>query len=216
MTYGLLLALGAYLLGAVPFGLLLGRLAGRDIRREGSGNIGATNVVRVCGWKWGAPAFALDFLKGLLPVLAAWKWIEPAGVWPILAGVAAILGHNFPVWLKFKGGKGVATSAGAVLGLMPAPLGVALAVFAVVLGVWRYVSLGSISAAAALVVARLALTPAPLAAENLALTLTAVILAALVWLRHRSNISRLLNGTENRLGSKPAEPRPEAPGAEGN
>ncbi|MCD7896635.1 MAG: glycerol-3-phosphate 1-O-acyltransferase PlsY [Planctomycetaceae bacterium] len=190
----------AYLLGSIPFGLLLGKLAGRDIRLEGSRNIGATNLWRVCGWKLGLLGFVLDFLKGLVPVLATARF-GPAGWWPwpvIGAGVLAVAGHMFPVWLRFKGGKGVATSAGVVAGLMPGPFGLAMLAFVLTVATFRYISLGSMVASVVLVLAALVLLPSPFG-SNLPLLLMAVLLAALILFRHRDNIRRIRNGTENRF-----------------
>lgn len=193
--------LAGYFAGSIPFGLLLGFAIGMDIRREGSRNIGATNVFRVCGAKLGLFAFALDFLKGLAAVL----WISRlGGGWPpapyaaLLTGVAAVLGHAFPVWLRFKGGKGVATSAGAMAGLMWLPFLAALAVFVATVFVWRYISLGSMLSSIALVIAAAALLREPFGAD-LPLLAVAFLLAVLILVRHRSNISRIMAGTENRF-----------------
>ncbi len=194
-----------YLLGSIPVGLLVGWVAGRDVRREGSGNIGFTNVLRVCGLGWGLPVLLLDLAKGFAPAF----WVAPAlvdrtdALPAVLAGLAAILGHNFPVWLRFRGGKGVATSAGAVLALLPQAFGVALVAWAVMVGITRYVSVGSMSAGVALVVAHFVLSPAPFAADALPLTVLAVVLCALVIVRHKGNIQRLCAGTENRIGAPP-------------
>ncbi len=191
----------SYLLGSVPFGLLLGLAAGKDVRLSGSKNIGATNVWRVCGWKWGLAAFLLDFLKGLAAVLAFGR-LFPGGLphpYPgILAAAGAVLGHNFPVWLKFKGGKGVATSAGAVAGLMWAPFLAAILVFIGTVAASRYISLGSMLASLALVAASWLLLPAPFGAD-LPLFVLAAVMAAMIVFRHRQNISRILAGTENRF-----------------
>lgn len=206
-----LMLLLSYLSGSIPFALLLGFAAGTDIRRHGSKNIGATNALRVCGPKWGVPALLLDAFKGALPVLFLPGLLVPvlAPPWPaILCAVAAVLGHNFPVWLGFRGGKGVATSAGAFAGLMWQPFLVALAAFVATVAIWRYISLGSMVGSVVLVVAALAFLPSPLGA-NLPLTAAAVLLAILLIARHRANISRILAGTENRFPppkAKPAEP----------
>ena len=203
---------GAYLIGSIPFGVIVARFHGVDLRTHGSGNIGATNVGRVVGHKWGYLCFVLDTLKGLLPVLAAGAYLrggealppaERQAVWLAVA-FAAIAGHVFSVYLKFRGGKGVATSLGVLLGFFPyftwAGLA-ALAVWIVVVLVWRYVSLASIAAAAAFPllfvgVCRLAGWPVLRLWPLLAF---AVAMAALVILRHRTNITRLLTGTENRI-----------------
>ena len=203
-----LLCLLGYVSGSIPFGLLGGWCVGVDIRQHGSGNIGATNALRVCGAKVGAPVLLLDGLKGYLPVallpaaLASWNVgaVSPMGT--VLAAVAAVIGHNFPVWLKFKGGKGVATSAGVMLALMPQAVGCALAAFAVTLAVWRYVSLSSTVAAVTLVVAWHAFAIAPYGADALPYTVLAWIMMCMVIIRHRSNYVRLYHGTESRIGKK--------------
>lgn len=195
------LILISYLLGSIPWGYLLGRLAGKDIRLEGSRNIGATNLWRVCGWKYGLAGFVLDFAKGLAAVLLVGRMVETGLPYPyqgILAAVGAVLGHNFPVWLKFKGGKGVATSAGVVAGLMWLPFAAAMAVFIITVALSRYISLGSMLASIALVVASVLLLPDPFGA-SLPLLALAVLLAAMLLIRHRQNIGRILNGTENRF-----------------
>ena len=168
----------AYLLGSIPFGFLIGLIKGVDIRGLGSRNIGATNVLRVCGWKWGVLALALDALKGFLAV--AWT-SRLAGAWPpppfpaLLSGVAAVLGHNFPAWLRFRGGKGVAATIGAMAGLMWIPLLAFLAVFAVAVAATRYISMGSMLGSAAFVLAAAATLPDTFGAD-LPLMLTALAL----------------------------------------
>ena len=174
-----------------------------DILRQGSGNIGATNVGRVLGRKYGLLVFALDFAKGAVPALAGQWTPEPAGWLPdtlaALAGVAAFVGHMFPVYLKFRGGKGVATGAGVVAVLLPLPLLGALLVWLCVVLATRYVSLGSVLAAVFLAGQRLALTPRPWAPEHLVATLFCLTAAALVLLRHQANLPRLGQGKENQL-----------------
>lgn len=188
-----LFGLGAYLVGAVPFGLVLGRaLGGVDIRQHGSRNLGATNAFRVLGPRIGLAVLALDALKGALPVLLA-----PPPV-AVVAGVAAIVGHVFPVYLGFRGGKGVATSAGVLAALAPVPTAVAFGVWAAVVAATRYVSLGSVLAAVALPVA-VAVHGGPAG-----LTAAASGAAALVIVRHRANLGRLLRGTEPRFGARAA------------
>lgn len=198
----------AYLLGSIPFGLLLGFLAGKDVRRHGSMNIGATNVWRVCGKAWGLAAFILDFLKGLAAVLLAGALATGvAAPYPgILAAIAAVAGHNFPVWLTFRGGKGVATSAGVVAGLMWQPFFAAIAVFIATVAVFRYISLGSILASVALVAACFVFLPEPLG-RDVPLLALAALLSVMVIVRHRQNISRLIAGTENRF--PPPKKKPE-------
>lgn len=194
-------ALFSYLLGSIPFGLLLGRLKGVDIRTAGSRNIGATNLWRVCGWRLGLAGFVLDFAKGLAAALIAASLLPQALPHPyqaILAAVASVLGHNYPVWLKFKGGKGVATSAGAVAGLMLGPFLLAMAVFVLTVFLSRYISLGSMLASAGLVAGCLILLPRPFGAD-LPLFLLACALCVMLVARHRQNIARILAGTENRF-----------------
>lgn len=191
----------SYLLGSVPFGLLLGFMAGKDVRLYGSKNIGATNVWRVCGGKWGLTAFLLDFLKGFLAVAVISRVVptDLAQPYPgILAAAGAVLGHNFPVWLRFKGGKGVATSAGAVAGLMWLPFLAAICVFIATVAISHYISLGSMLSSVALALAALALLPEPFG-HDLPLVVMSVVLSAMLIFRHRANIARILNGSENRF-----------------
>jgi acyl-phosphate glycerol 3-phosphate acyltransferase len=200
--------LGSYLLGAVPFGYVVARARGVDILAQGSGNIGATNVGRVLGRKWGLLVFALDFAKGALPVLAA-TWAAPRvelppGVLPVTAAMAAFLGHLFPVYLRFRGGKGVATGVGTVAVLLPAIAAGVLLAWAALLAATRYVSVASLGAAALLLGLRLALTPHPFGQDQLAVTLFCFFGAGLVWLRHAANLRRLAQGTENRFEDTPA------------
>jgi acyl-phosphate glycerol 3-phosphate acyltransferase len=203
-------ALGSYLLGAVPFGYLMARWRGVDILRHGSGNIGATNVGRVLGRRFGILVFVLDFAKGALPVgLAAWLARSVALDLPkqsleVTAGLAAFLGHLFPVYLNFRGGKGVATGAGVVAVLVPGPALAALLAWITVLCISRYVSLSSLCAVVVLCVLRLVMTPEPFAPDTRTLTLLCFVAAGLVFVRHRANIARLLHGNENRLKETPA------------
>ncbi len=202
-----LVAAVSYLTGAVPFGYLVARARGVDILRLGSGNIGATNVGRVLGRRFGVLVFLLDFAKGALPVLVAGA-LAPAGMppeWPqVTAGVAAFLGHLFPVYLGFRGGKGVATGAGVVAVLVPGPAAGAAVTWAGVAVATRYVSLASLTAAAMLCVLRVALTPEPWSGPAGVVTGFCLVAAALVAVRHRANVGRLLRGTENRLKEGPA------------
>ena len=202
----LLIAVGSYLLGSIPFGYLAGRLCGIDIRTKGSGNIGATNALRVLGKKWGYGVFLLDFLKAWFPVKLALGWgialmVHPASAPGALAGLCALIGHSFPVWLGFKGGKGIASSAGVIVGLFSLP------VFLICLGLWlliftvtRYVSVASVVAAAALPVA-VGILYYFHRADWLGLTVSIVMAALAIW-RHRSNIVRLRDGTEPRFERK--------------
>jgi glycerol-3-phosphate acyltransferase PlsY len=199
-----LVALASYLVGAIPFGYVLARWRGHDVLREGSGNIGATNVARVVGIPWGLLVFALDFAKGALPTALAWclpppNEIEWANVLPVVAGVSSFLGHLFPVYLRFRGGKGVATGLGVVAVLLPLLALVVLGAWGVVLAVTRFVSLASIAAAGLLLALRLWSEPAPWSQANAVITAFCAAGALLVVVRHHSNIRRLLQGTEPRL-----------------
>jgi len=211
----ILLILFAYLLGAVPFGFLIGKAHGKDLRQIGSGNIGATNAARVLGKQWGIICFLLDVGKGLVPMLLvpamrlvnAQPTTQQLVLW-ILVGVAAVLGHVFPVYLGFKGGKGVATSLGIVLGLWPyfTVCGTAaFVIWAVTLMVWRFVSLSSIIAAGCF---PLILLGCIFAVESWRFSQLwpligiACLMAFLVIFRHRANITRLRNGTETKVFQK--------------
>ena len=194
-----LLVLAAYLLGAIPNGLLIAKAKGIDLRQTGSGNIGATNVFRCVGKGWGILAFVLDALKGFVPAFCFPRLMANAPDWLGLAcGVAAVAGHNWPVWLGFKGGKGVATSAGMLLGIAPAAVGIGFGVFAVTVAATRFVSLGSILAAVAVPAAYLALN----GTGNKLLAGVLVGLGLLVIVKHRANIRRLLQGAEPRITGK--------------
>jgi acyl phosphate:glycerol-3-phosphate acyltransferase len=197
--------IGSYLLGSIPFGYLAGRLAGIDIRKVGSGNVGATNVVRVVGKRYGYPVFALDFLKGLGAVLIAMLMApgrppesNSPEIFGILAAMSSILGHMYPPWLKFKGGKGVATSAGALLALAPVATLIGLAIWIIVFWLTRYVSLASIIAAVILPIVILMVGSHDRNNRKPLFYSSACVAAVVVW-RHRSNLSRLMRGTEPRF-----------------
>ena len=192
----ILLFLGSYLLGSIPFGLILAKLfAGADIRRAGSGNIGATNVARVAGPLPGVLTLAFDAGKGWLAVWLAGRVMhEEAGV-VVIAGFFALLGHCFPVWLRFHGGKGVATAAGIFGALCPEAMVAALILFALVVWFWRYVSLGSLAAAAAIPLLVYLLWAPHFAPPNV-VTVGSLAIAALVIFQHRANIGRLARGEE--------------------
>jgi acyl phosphate:glycerol-3-phosphate acyltransferase len=195
----------AYLLGSIPFGLLLAKLFGTaDIRKVGSGNIGATNVVRVAGPVAGILTLLLDAGKGALAVLLAVRLAEESSLWLMLAGICALLGHCFPIWLGFRGGKGVATAAGVFLVLCPlACLGAAL-LFLLVVGYWRFVSLGSISAAAALPLLMYFFW-APHHAPPHPITFGSLAAALLIIYKHDGNIHRLVEGSEPRFSFRKKE-----------
>ena len=195
--------LGSYLLGSVPFSYLVARARGVDVRRVGSGNVGATNVMRSVSLGAGLLAFLLDAGKGAAAVLLA-GLIETGGPLPALAGVLAVLGHMYPVWLRFRGGKGVATGAGAFLPLAPAATVAALAVFGMALAVTRYVSLSSILGTATLAVLAFLGGAPPVVSR------AAAGMAVLITWKHRANLQRIARGTESRLGRRRPPPPPPA------
>jgi acyl phosphate:glycerol-3-phosphate acyltransferase len=204
----------SYFIGAIPFGLIVGRAKGVDVRTAGSGNIGATNVGRLLGKKFFFIVFFLDLAKGLLPMLIASILIRPIPIherdWYVhliwlLVGLATVLGHMFSIFLKFKGGKGVATSAGVMLGLFPyftLPGLLAIAIFILVFYATRYVSLASMIAACAFPILYIAIGKLrgwPITSDQLPLLIFAIAIAALIVIKHRANIQRLIAGTENRF-----------------
>ena len=194
-----LLVLAGYLLGSIPFGYLLVRVqSGGDIRALGSGNIGATNVARTAGWSVGAATLVLDGAKGFFAVWLAGHFSDGNIRFMMYAGLAAILGHIFPVWLKFSGGKGVATALGVFLAICWPAVAAAVAIFVIVVIFWRYVSLGSVSAAAALPLLMYVLY-APGHAPPLPVSTGTLLAAILIILKHRWNIERLIIGTEPRF-----------------
>ena len=213
MTY-LLLAL-SYLLGATPTSYWVGKASrGLDLREHGSGNLGATNAFRVLGWQWALPVVVVDIGKGFVPV-----WLFPglAGVglgWTLLFGTAAIVGHMFSFWVGFRGGKGVATSAGVFLALAPLAFLGALVVWVGVIAVTRYVSLGSILAALALPALVVFTTPSG-DDRTLLASFSAALAAFVIW-KHRSNIRRLLAGEESRVERGSTEPTPPTDPAPGD
>jgi glycerol-3-phosphate acyltransferase PlsY len=214
LTY-ILTALGAYLLGSIPTGYLVAKARGIDIRSAGSGNIGATNAMRVLGKPAGIFVLLMDAAKGYL---ACWSAVfiycaltaktteslsatfHQIGNLVLLAGICAVLGHNYTCWLKFKGGKGIATTAGVYLALAPWAVLAALAVFILAVVLTKYVSVGSIAAAVALSATVWVMSP-----QKLLLCIVTTALSALAIYKHKSNIQRLMAGTENRLGRKKPE-----------
>jgi glycerol-3-phosphate acyltransferase PlsY len=216
----IVVAVAAYLLGSIPTGFLVAKAKGIDIRSVGSGNIGATNAMRVLGKPAGIFVLLMDAAKGFIAcfmgVFIYTNYFNQFGGLhstsdsipsfsqeeiehiAIIAGIFAVLGHNYTCWLKFKGGKGIATTAGVYLALAPEALGIALAVFILTILVTRYVSVGSIAAAIALPVTVWIMAP-----QNLFLGIVTTALGALAIYKHKSNIQRLMAGTENRLGQKP-------------
>ena len=195
----------SFLLGSIPAAYIAGKMKGIDLRKHGSGNLGATNVIRVLGTKVGMAVFAFDMAKGAIPVIFFPRWIEAAGppvmdpvIAAILCGLAAIVGHVRPIYLKFgKGGKGVATAAGVFLGLAPVPTLLALVVFAVVLLSSGFVSLGSLTSGAILPV----LLAVTVGVRSPVFGISVVVAAFVFW-THRANIARLRNGEEHRFGKR--------------
>jgi len=198
-----LLVLG-YLLGAIPFGYLVARRAGVDIFKTGSGNIGATNVMRTLGKKAGLSVFALDVLKGLIPPIVAYR-LGLGQDAAFFAGIAAVLGHIFSPFLRFKGGKGIATSLGALLGSVPATALTAFAIFVITVVLWRYISLGSVVAAFFVPVLSYGY------GDSLVVTLGLIPMAALLIWKHRANMERLRAGTESKFTFGKREPHPGDP-----
>jgi acyl phosphate:glycerol-3-phosphate acyltransferase len=201
-------ALMAYLLGSIPTGFLVAKARGVDIRTVGSGNIGATNAFRVLGKGFGIFVLLMDALKGWVAVQIGTVVVAkllpgvPIEYLRITAGIGAILGHNFTCWLHFKGGKGIATSAGVLIALVPLALVIVLSIFIILFVTTRYVSIGSIAAAFALPFATWFTT------RDIGLTAVMAAIGALAILKHRKNIQRLLNGTENRIQFKKKEATP--------
>jgi glycerol-3-phosphate acyltransferase PlsY len=197
-------AVVSYLLGSIPTGFLWAKARGIDIRIVGSGNIGATNVMRALGKGPGITVLLIDAAKGFVPVFVAPVFFPrlDTNAMQILCCVCVIAGHNWPCWLRFKGGKGVATSAGALLAFLPLPLLCGLAAWGVVFAILRYVSLASISAATTIPLATWFIT------KNAPLTAFTTLLSTVVIWKHKPNIQRLLAGTENRVGRKRADPLP--------
>jgi glycerol-3-phosphate acyltransferase PlsY len=186
----------AYLLGSIPFGLLLGKLFGAaDVRKVGSGNIGATNVARVAGPLAGILTLLLDAAKGAAAVVLAARLSDQSSTWMMIAGLCALVGHCFPIWLGFHGGKGVATAAGVFLVLCPSAFLGAVILFALVVMYWRFVSLGSISAAAAMPLLIYFLW-APHHAPPYTVTFGSLAAAILIVYKHDANIQRLVQGDE--------------------
>jgi glycerol-3-phosphate acyltransferase PlsY len=201
----------AYLLGSIPFGLLLGKLFGAaDVRKAGSGNIGATNVARVAGPLAGILTLLLDAAKGALAVLLAARLTNDSALWMMIAGLCALVGHCFPIWLGFRGGKGVATAAGIFLVLCPpAFLGAVILFFLVVL-YWRFVSLASISAAAAMPLL-IYFFWAPHHAPPYVVTFGSLAAALLIVYKHEANIQRLVQGDEPKFSLRKKASKEDVP-----
>lgn len=197
--------LASYLIGSIPTSYLVSwAIAGIDLREHGSKNLGATNLYRVLGWRYAVPVALVDITKGLVPVLLFAPRHSRAELFALACGVAAILGHVFSIFVGFRGGKGVATAAGVMLGLTPLPLMAVLVVWLVVVFGTGYVSLGSVIAAALLPVAVLLLDRG---AAGALVAVDAAVAAAIIWF-HRANIARLVRGTESRFGRRPSAAPP--------
>jgi glycerol-3-phosphate acyltransferase PlsY len=204
----LIVGFASYLIGSIPAGYIASHIAGIDIRTVGSGNIGATNVTRVLGKRYGYPVFIVDFLKGFAAVgmsimiaKRAQPVLIPGELFGVVGAVACVLGHSFPVWLGFKGGKGVASSAGALFGLMPFVALIAVAVWLIIFYLTRYVSVASMTAALAVPITIVSMMFLGQTGGT-ALLYFSICLAAVVIVRHRSNLLRLVRGTEPRFKRK--------------
>jgi acyl phosphate:glycerol-3-phosphate acyltransferase len=195
----------SYLLGAIPTSYLAGKwLRGIDLRQYGSRNLGATNLYRTLGWPFAVPVGLFDVAKGVVPVLLFGPRVPEIGLFPTLCGIVAVLGHVYSVFVGFKGGKGVATAAGMLLGLAPQSLAVSAAVWLLLVWLTGYVSLASVTAALVLPVADYLLAPARRTTWDIGLDVA--VAAFIIW-KHRTNIRRLLEGTENRFGRRGTIPR---------
>ena len=189
---------GAYLIGAIPFGFLIGKIRGVDVRTVGSKNIGATNVFRTVGKKWGLLAFFCDVMKGLVPTLLARHFAAIPHL-PLCVAIACVVGHMLTPYMKFKGGKGVATAFGALIALMPATVGIAFAIFAFTFACSNYISLGSCVAATSLAVMVWIPFLDHAGYRDLPLCILVTLIAAFIVWKHRSNIGRLVRGEENKI-----------------
>ncbi len=212
MAY-LIVFFASYLCGGIPFGLIIGKCNGVDVRSEGSGNIGATNILRICGKKWGYFCFMLDTLKGFFPVIIAkhlplLDQLNHQEYVPIIVITGVVMGHIWSPYIKFKGGKGVATSAGALLAITPIATLISLFIWYLVFSIFRYVSLASIIAAIVLpviVVFLDILYKHPSTHVNNPILFFLVVLSLMVVIKHKENIQKLLNGTENKFTRKEPE-----------
>lgn len=192
MMHSIFLIIVGYFIGAIPFGYIAGKLHGIDIRKEGSGNIGSTNVSRVLGKKAGIIVQILDTAKGIIPVVIG-KLLNLDPLWLVVIGIVTVCGHNWTIFLEFKGGKGVNTSLGVALGLMPVNAVLCFAVWALVVFVWKYISLGSIVGAITFPIIAFIFKEPPI------FRILAIIVAFFIVVRHKSNIKRLLKGEEPKI-----------------
>jgi glycerol-3-phosphate acyltransferase PlsY len=196
LAFSILFPLGAFLLGSIPFGRIIGQwVAGIDVTQRGSGNIGATNVARVIGLKWGFLTLFLDGLKGFLPVSLIALLLPQSETILALTGLTALLGHQYSVYLRFRGGKGFATALGVYLALSPAACLVSLLVFVITVYGWRYVSVGSMASSCVVPLILLVL------GESSGLITVTLIMAALICINHRDNLRRLAQGQERKWGT---------------
>lgn len=191
--------IGAYLVGAIPFGFLIGKMRGVDVRTVGSKNIGATNVFRTVGKKWGLIAFFCDVMKGFVPTLLASSFLPHPSSMPLCVAIACVVGHMLTPYMKFKGGKGVATAFGALIALLPVTVGIAFAIFALTFACSNYISLGSCVAATALAVMVWIPFLDHAGYHDLPLCILVTLIAAFIVWKHRSNIGRLVHGNENKI-----------------
>lgn len=208
MPYVLIAVIGGYLSGSVPYGLIISKMLGKgDIRASGSGNIGATNVLRVVGKGAAAATLLLDALKGAVPVLVALDvHTGNAQDYAVMAGLAAFFGHLFPVWLKFKGGKGVATALGIIFAFSWQTGGILCGIWLMAAGITNYSSAGALAAFGLAPLVALRVT------GNMQLAAMVFIISLAIWIKHHANIRRLANGTESKIGQKKEEtPPPAAP-----
>ena len=190
---------GAYLIGGIPFGSLIGKMRGVDVRTVGSKNIGATNVFRTVGKKWGLLAFFCDVMKGLIPTLIASSLFPHPSSIPLCVGIACVVGHMLTPYMKFKGGKGVATAFGMLIALLPATVGIAFAIFALTFACSNYISLGSCVAATSLAVMVWIPFLDHTGSRDLPLCILVTLIAAFIVWKHRSNIGRFVRGEENKI-----------------
>lgn len=197
-----IILISAYLLGSVPFGPLLVKKKNIDLAKTGSGNIGATNVVRAAGWRMGLRVFLLDVLKGAIPAYVSWHLLA-FPIWQVvIVGIVTVIGHLFPIFLKFKGGKGVSTAVGVFFVLNSLATGSALVIFIIVYALTKYVSAGSLLGTLAVFIIQLTTTSAPWGSNELPITILSLTLLIVISYTHRANIVRLLSGKENKTKLK--------------
>ncbi len=202
ITVFLVIGIAGYLFGSVPWAFIIGKINGIDIRKQGSGNVGATNVMRVLGRKWGILCFVLDFLKGLLPVLAVKILTEAPDALVITAGLSTVAGHIWSVFLKFKGGKGMATGGGVLVGIAPYSFICTGLIWLILFYSTRYVSAASVIAAAALPISSFIFSKTGIWTLSTPFQIFFLVLAIVTIAKHHTNIGRLINGTEHKFEKK--------------